>query len=116
MFDLMLELMFQTPLVDKVVETKPVKDFNAALDTIYRIADKEIERKLKSYKEKHGDKIDEETAKEFIPYLYHVQEMSLSDIKSDIASMMMAAVETVIISFANLLLYYKFIVFRYLVF
>ena len=81
--------------MDKVIETKPVKDFNAAMDTIYNVADKEIERKLKAYHEKYGDKIDEETAKEFIPYLYHVQEMSLADIKSDIASMMMAAVETV---------------------
>lgn len=96
LFDLVLELMFQAPVINKVVETKPVKDFNAVMDTIYSTADKEIKRKLKAFNEKYGGKVDGEMAKEFIPYLYHVQEMSLSDIKSDIAAMMMAAVETVI--------------------
>ena len=90
-----MELMFQAPLVDKFIETQPVKEFNSVMDIIYKTADREIEQKLKSFHERHGNTINDETAKEFIPYLYHIQEMSLADIKSDIASLMMAAVDTV---------------------
>ena len=90
-----MDLIFHPPLVDKFVETQLVKDFNAVMDTIYRTADREIEQKLKSFHKQHGNNINDKTAKDFIPYLYHIQEMSLADIKSDIASLMMAAVDTV---------------------
>ena len=95
LFKLIVDLIFQPPLVDKFIETQPVKDFNAIMDTIYKTADREIEQKLKSFHKQHGNKINDKTAKEFIPYLYHIQEMSLADIKSDIASLMMAAIDTV---------------------
>ena len=95
LFKLIVDLMFQSPIVDKFVETQLVKNFKSAMDTIYNTADREIEQKLKDFHEKHGNNINDETAREFIPYLYHVQEMSLADIKSDIASLMMAAVDTV---------------------
>ncbi|XP_065072329.1 1,25-dihydroxyvitamin D(3) 24-hydroxylase, mitochondrial-like [Rhopilema esculentum] len=94
LLQLILELMFNSPVVDKIIETKPIKEFNAAMDVIYKVAEDEIDEKLKRFKEQHGNKIDDETPKEFIPYLYYVQEMSLADIKSDISSLMMAAVET----------------------
>jgi len=103
LFKLIVDLMFQSPIVDKFVETQLVKDFKSAMDTIYNTADREIEQKLKDFHEKHGNNINDETAREFIPYLYHVQEMSLADIKSDIASLMMAAVDTTSISMEVLL-------------
>ena len=95
LFDVVFDLVFQPPFIDKIVETKPVKDFNKCIDTIYNVADKEVKERIKLYEEKHGGKIDEDTATEFIPYLYYVKEMNLADIKSDIASLMMAAVDTV---------------------
>ena len=99
LFDVILDLVFQPPFIDKIVETKPVKDFNKCMNTIYSVADNEVKERIKLYEEKHGGKIDEDTAKEFIPYLYYVKEMNLADIKSDISSLMMAAVDTVSTTF-----------------
>lgn len=95
LFDVIFDLVFQPPFIDKIMETKPVKDLNKCMDTIYSVADNEVKERIKVFDEKHGGKIDEDTAKEFIPYLYYVAEMNLADIKSDISSLMMAAVDTV---------------------
>ena len=96
LFDVVMDLFFQIPLVEKVYETEPTKVFRKAMDCIYNISDEVIERKIKSYKTAGGAaQLNEDTAKEFIPYLYYVHEMSLAEIKSTIASLMMAAVDTV---------------------
>ena len=82
----------EPPILQKLFTSQTKKDMLASLDIIYNIGEKEIEEKLKGFK---GDQLNEESLKQFIPYLYHVKEMSVADIKVDILSILMASVETV---------------------
>eukprot|EP00794_Sanderia_malayensis_P016875 gene16875-18580_t len=94
LMDVVMELYFDSSIIDKVIESDGTKQFKHSLDVIYRVAGEEIDRKLKKYKDGTAKPVGEDTAKEFIPYLYYVQEQKLAEIKSNIASLMMAAVET----------------------
>ena len=96
LFVVFVDVAFEPPILQKVFTPQSKKDMIACLDVIHDVGEKEIEKKLKELKDLNkADLLNEESLKQFIPYLYYVKEMSIADIKVDILSIMMAAVDTV---------------------
>ena len=92
----MIDVFLYGPLIDNPIHPKRKRMYRL-LDEIYDYHESMIKQKLEDYISQHerDDSAIEHNATDFIPYLYFERKLSLIDIKSNVMSLLLAAVETV---------------------